>query len=156
MISRNFNPRPSYEERRKVMTAINKDVISIHAPHTRSDARPSSIESRKVISIHAPHTRSDGDATREEMSFGHFNPRPSYEERRVLRFCCSPRILFQSTPLIRGATNSSLLVLVITRKFQSTPLIRGATITSSTNGRKLRLFQSTPLIRGATFAVNPF
>ena len=34
-----FNPRPSYEERRKGTVTISREYISIHAPHTRSDIR---------------------------------------------------------------------------------------------------------------------
>ena len=77
-----FNPRSSYEERLAVLCLRRgKEIISIHAPHTRSDVnrlinclmlifqstlliRGATKNSRKncwakLISIHAPHTRSD-------------------------------------------------------------------------------------------------
>ena len=60
---------------------------------------------RNLISIHAPHTRSDRSTVREVSM-------PS---------------IFQSTPLIRGATHSQLIILLLSLIFQSTPLIRGAT-----------------------------
>ncbi len=55
-----FNPRPSYEER-LWRTSGNRLLtkISIHAPHTRSDAR--------YFILNLPSL--------------YFNPRPSYEER---------------------------------------------------------------------------
>ena len=58
----------------------------------------------RLISIHAPHTRSDAVARTRE------------------RF----QKVFQSTPLIRGATTVCLFLSTYLR-FQSTPLIRGAT-----------------------------
>ena len=78
-----FNPRSSYEERRQrfARKSINTEfqstllirgatyngtredlayLISIHAPHTRSDLQGSVTPDNAVdISIHAPHTRSD-------------------------------------------------------------------------------------------------
>ena len=62
-------------------------IISIHAPHTRSDtasARMSSASRR--ISIHAPHTRSDLTQAKRDAVEADFNPRPSYEERLLLPF----------------------------------------------------------------------
>ena len=56
-----FNPRSSYEERpAEIKRKREYYIISIHAPHTRSDSiayftTPLS----HAISIHAPHTRSD-------------------------------------------------------------------------------------------------
>ena len=58
---------------------------------------------------------------------------------------------FQSTLLIRGATNCSRR-LQRREKFQSTLLIRGATRFLHYK-QKHRLFQSTLLIRGATLSV---
>ena len=84
VISSDFNPRPSYEERRKLMHDHHSGkvyfnprpsyeerldhpayykrggIISIHAPHTRSDLPSQANQpSSQRISIHAPHTRSD-------------------------------------------------------------------------------------------------
>ena len=78
------------------------------------------------ISIHAPHTRGD-------LTLGQTD---------------SPAQVFQSTPLIRGAT-CDFADLHNPDQFQSTPLIRGATPEGS-GGEGMSRFQSTPLIRGAT------
>ena len=100
--------------------------ISIHAPHTRSDNVWASRHLQIHISIHAPHTRSDLHpcaATSRTHDFNprpsyeerpyiwlsmrahsYFNPRPSYEERPAELWGISPTTVFQSTPLIRGAT----------------------------------------------------
>ena len=124
-------------------------LISIHAPHTRSDSCLLVPEDSKKISIHAPHTRSDGSRCRRHPATADFNPRSSYEERRS----CASRNLslhrFQSTLLIRGATcldetvdldtvisihaphtrsdMDGIAQLQSAWKFQSTLLIRGAT-----------------------------
>ena len=78
------------------------------------------------ISIHAPHTRSDatlGSAIHSRS--------------------------FQSTLLIRGATNGRRLHSPKDWVFQSTLLIRGATHQGELVSRAMK-FQSTLLIRGAT------
>ena len=81
--ARYFNPRPSYEERQDDATMTDHALlISIHAPHTRSDSLNSSLMS-------APR---------------YFNPRPSYEERPSHANVNPLPSAFQSTPLIRGAT----------------------------------------------------
>ena len=55
-----FNPRSSYEERLDAYKTTRKRIISIHAPHTRSDLRNNGYLIKSgMISIHAPHTRSD-------------------------------------------------------------------------------------------------
>ena len=61
-ISSNFNPRSSCEERphwRMLLSDLT--LISIHAPHARSDEPDGYPNLIKVIfiSIHAPHARSD-------------------------------------------------------------------------------------------------
>ena len=107
-LTRNFNPRPSYEERRVKRHGSACKSISIHAPHTRSDQpMPVKVVLYGPISIHAPHTRSDllrviwaitplafqstplirGATAKSDKfceSLEYFNPRPSYEERRVI------------------------------------------------------------------------
>ena len=103
-------------------------IISIHAPHARSDALRSRCQCIGYgISIHAPHARSD---------------RARIEELRAAQF--------QSTLLMRGATSvrarpSSALL------FQSTLLMRGATTCIDFPSNMSR-FQSTLLMRGATHA----
>ena len=56
--------------------------------------------------------------------------------------------VFQSTPLLRGATSQRCINLLKVR-FQSTPLLRGAT-EDNTEVVLDEQFQSTPLLRGAT------
>ena len=59
-------------------------MISIHAPHARSDRALS--EHRGLhhqISIHAPHARSDSSSTSTPTACTNFNPRSSCEERRA-------------------------------------------------------------------------
>ncbi len=81
------------------------DRISIHAPHARSDSRPSSSSTASanfnprssceerlqyrlfafryhLISIHAPHARSDSRTSRQRTPSSNFNPRSSCEERQ--------------------------------------------------------------------------
>ena len=101
------------------------------------------------ISIHAPHARSDSKS----------------------RVFSSARALFQSTLLMRGATEKVLAIFVVVRnfnprssceerpfyykdwtgkrRFQSTLLMRGAT-PSLSSVKGARIFQSTLLMRGAT------
>ena len=59
------------------------DRVSIHAPHARGDAVPRRPRSRLPVSIHAPHAR--GDRNRSNAM-------------GAVR-------MFQSTPLMRGATS---------------------------------------------------
>ena len=56
-----FNPRSSCEERRRFhQLLIRAILISIHAPHARSDPRKGILDDLVwIISIHAPHARSD-------------------------------------------------------------------------------------------------
>ena len=58
------------------------EVISIHAPHARSDPHELPHERWQSISIHAPHARSDA----------------------VLELATIGKSRFQSTLLMRGAT----------------------------------------------------
>ena len=64
-ISTDFNPRSSCEERLKNLMDIEKD---------------------NIISIHAPHARSDGSEAWTTYMGGYFNPRSSCEERRHVAF----------------------------------------------------------------------
>ena len=78
-----FNPRPSCEGRLLRFWLANAcNHVSIHAPHARGDLVPEHAALVGRVSIHAPHAR--GDAILAEMSEKH--------------------IMFQSTPLMRGAT----------------------------------------------------
>ncbi len=149
--SRNFNPRSSCEERpcllRQVLWQLNFNPRS-------------SCEER-----HASVARSGATAS-------NFNPRSSCEERRH-RGTTAPRaVQFQSTLLMRGATDVSKDDMTVFRisihapharsdigiaadgvgrkVFQSTLLMRGAT-SCWTRSLYLSGFQSTLLMRGATW-----
>ena len=145
-----FNPRSSCEERRGLACGdCAHHQISIHAPHARSDYR-----------WYCKRFRDDN-----------FNPRSSCEERQNTSTARIVDARFQSTLLMRGATELAELDY-IAGIFQSTLLMRGATA----NGRTSRSgatyfnprssceerppksaassrqtgFQSTLLMRGAT------
>ena len=79
-----FNPRSSCEERLGLLEQHRgRLVISIHAPHARSDNSATEYQKDWAISIHAPHARSDQMQVRYSMTSCHFNPRSSCEERRL-------------------------------------------------------------------------
>ena len=81
--------------------------ISIHAPHARSDGVcQGRVRAVLMISIHAPHARSDGRGGIAPGAFRHFNPRSSCEERLQDAAMYSVSGQFQSTLLMRGATIS--------------------------------------------------
>ncbi len=83
---------------------------------------------------------------------GSFNPRPSCEGRLGGLGHINALEVFQSTPLMRGATTYDRAVLFWS-VFQSTPLMRGATRMVYFKAQPLQ-FQSTPLMRGATSPIN--
>ncbi len=143
-----FNPRPSCEGR----LAANRDcrwfrLVSIRAPHARGDHpilgtatnRPSfnprpSCEGRllqvghvggsREVSIRAPHARGD---------FSKALP--------------GSVALFQSAPLMRGATTEELKQAV-RDKFQSAPLMRGATISAVCSVAVIISFNPRPSCEG--------
>ena len=127
---RNFNPRSSCEERLEVRAKLLRDEkISIHAPHARSDFAAMFMSVELVISIHAPHARSDSHTILGLYVIGlDFNPRSSCEERQPGRSRWRARkSLFQSTLLMRGATDRLARQSCNIGLFQSTLLMRGAT-----------------------------
>ena len=113
-----FNPRSSCEERHhSSIPAHSLSLISIHAPHARSDVHQcrmgqthhhfnprSSCEERlpqrtqcrngRIISIHAPHARSDISSMIACANSLDFNPRSSCEERHFLVHFTSEHINF--------------------------------------------------------------
>ena len=169
-----FNPRSSCEERQFELTmALPTLLISIHAPHARSDsvtrfdfattARFQSTLLMRGATIH----RSSGSRTvsyfnprssceerplpdDRHADYSYFNPRSSCEERHLYHLRPAVRIGFQSTLLMRGATASITTELYCRSKFQSTLLMRGATYTTVQTVWAEFLFQSTLLMRGAT------
>ena len=105
-------------------------------------------ELRGRVSTHAPHARGDWPLPRTTAPSSSFNPRPSCEGRHGGTKAEMERLMFQSTPLMRGATSNHWMAPYPTG-FQSTPLMRGATY-SLVAWIAYWLFQSTPLMRGAT------
>ena len=104
-----FNPRPSYEERLALKSpALIVTFISIHAPHTRSDMSFKTPSRSSVYFNPRPsYEERLYQVAARMLSHAHFNPRPSYEERLAAFRYVVNAILFQSTPLIRGATGSA-------------------------------------------------
>ena len=117
--ARGATPVHSLQEKRQ--------MISIHAPRTGSDADvvarrkqrqkfQSTLPARGataatarnvdngVISIHAPRTGSDGQSADGQGNIRHFNPRSPHGERRKTRREAQVLSVFQSTLPARGAT----------------------------------------------------
>ncbi len=67
----------------KIIVLLIACIISIHAPHARSDIPPNTISPPILISIHAPHARSDRSAASVRSARSNFNPRSSCEERQA-------------------------------------------------------------------------
>ena len=124
-----------------------------------------------LISIHAPHARSDSNLLFTFCSPGHFNPRSSCEERHGgVAFKTANRI-FQSTLLMRGATPMSFsrdadfpISIHAPHARSDARARRGSCLASYFNPRssceerpdlavrafEVSEFQSTLLMRGAT------
>ena len=82
----------------------------------------------RLISIHAPHARSDSRSTRViSRADCDFNPRSSCEERLTRAGSTRQITTFQSTLLMRGATKATPRWQTMPSLFQSTLLMRGAT-----------------------------
>ena len=130
-----FNPLPSCEGRHRWMTYSVSPFrfqstplmrgeticmpyfrlgcfISIHSPHARGDVLRWSIRVRLRISIHSPHARGDHGSIIGARCHFDFNPLPSHEGRRAGNVPEENKIVFQSTPLMRGETSSSSVVAV--------------------------------------------
>ena len=147
--------------------------ISIHAPHARSDdvgmgyMRSMTIFQSTLLMRGATCRAGNwGEYLRnfnprsscEERLIGYlgrtaienFNPRSSCEERRIWHHNRGDHAIFQSTLLMRGATEK-LRRMYRRAGFQSTLLMRGATLQAVKSYAKAK-FQSTLLMRGATVA----
>ncbi len=145
-----FNPRPSCEGRpRRVRgwparwpfqsapllrgattkTAACKQAlaVSIRAPLARGDKWLMGTKSDEAVSIRAPLARGDIMSKHSRLSFCCFNPRPSCEGRPGLASLGAWVLVFQSAPLLRGATRNRLRTPRV-QAFQSAPLLRGATV----------------------------
>ena len=109
-------------------------------------------QDRFMISIHAPHARSDGAGPRAGAAHYHFNPRSSCEERRINVTYTAQELAFQSTLLMRGATANNELSQAVNVISIHAPHARSdLTISAMRSGREP--FQSTLLMRGATSAI---
>ena len=106
-------------------------------------------KSASEVSIHAPHARGDFTSTRSSSFQRCFNPRPSCEGRQPAAREGGRRSMFQSTPLMRGATRHTLYNVPCVNVSIHAPHARGDMWISSLRSMA-RLFQSTPLMRGAT------
>ena len=126
-----FNPRSSCEERLSPSSSSTANisfqstllmrgatrhtafvnlfkVISIHAPHARSDGSLGRRRRCNRISIHAPHARSDAD-TREQFRHDNISIHaPHARSDMPFALSDSPFSLFQSTLLMRGATSAAI------------------------------------------------
>ena len=192
-VPHDFNPRPSCEGRRGKMSAQMQPREFQSTPLMRgATLRPVYVVVMLLFQS-TPLMRGATSGRALCHSAHHFNPRPSCEGRRlsVVPFPVYISIsihaphargdgyqsshslsisLFQSTPLMRGATEHKPATIQISyfnprpscegrrisramagnaTAFQSTPLMRGATDTRQQAGKHM-IFQSTPLMRGAT------
>ena len=174
-----FNPRSSYEERLSiVIPAVLEIGISIHAPHTRSDARQ--IRDEQSLSNFNPRSsyeeRHDDPATGGNV-LRDFNPRSSYEERRTRKqyrpFHCNfnPRSSYEERPPVADRCHTGYDSISIHAPHTRSDLMHGSrrriwiyfNPRSSYEERHMdtllqlsdALFQSTLLIRGATTICSP-
>ncbi len=100
-----FNPRPSCEGR-PVFCPVVKPLVWFQSTPLM---RGATFGTRHVIlfqqvSIHAPHARGDQSARTSTWPRTCFNPRPSCEGRPNGNTAIYYGNMFQSTPLMRGAT----------------------------------------------------
>ena len=104
--------------------AYGVELISIHAPHARSDGTENPDPRRQLISIHAPHARSDEtirDWFAKLDSISIHAPHARSDE--VMLYHVHDIFIFQSTLLMRGATVSlsSIDLLDFIIDFSRTP-----------------------------------
>ena len=126
-----------------------------------------------MISIHSPHARGDSSSCVVIVHQDYFNPLPSCEGRLGALDAEYNPIEFQSTPLMRGETLSTLVGIVSESNFNPLPSCEGRhssdlQLTDSSDFNPLpscegrlsqaryyahaEIFQSTPLMRGETCA----
>ena len=130
-VHHDFNPRSSCEERPGVVRC--RPAPAHFNPRSsceeRRDAFLSSIE-ESIISIHAPHARSDDSSSCMPPLRSYFNPRSSCEERLANGHDCGLRTKISiHAPHARSDAPFSIVSRSISA-FQSTLLMRGATMTS--------------------------
>ena len=79
----------------------------------------------------------------------HFNPRPPCGGRPFVIRCLCARLIFQSTPPVRGATVPGIKAPLLFIYFNPRPPCGGRLQTRRSAAQYLK-FQSTPPVRGAT------
>ncbi len=145
---RRFNPRPSCEGRRSPDGLISRGGEFQSAPllrgATRSWANPTT---EKKVSIRAPLARGDRFRGRTACGEWCFNPRPSCEGRPGSFVARSISKLFQSAPLLRGATTRGTARHPLRRVSIRAPLARGDYMYDHNHG-KLCVSIRAPLARG--------
>ena len=102
-----FNPRSSCEERHPSFYKMVNDETIFQSTLLMRGATTNITGAKhgaSIISIHAPHARSDSTVSQMRSFTRYFNPRSSCEERRGLLNTHLMRYIFQSTLLMRGAT----------------------------------------------------
>ena len=83
-----FNPRSSCEERlQRAFTFSGSQYFNPRSSCEERLERKRAAEEKQEISIHAPHARSDSRAAGSPSASGNFNPRSSCEERPGLQQC---------------------------------------------------------------------
>ena len=123
--------------------------ISIHSPHARGDAPPSSGGQARAVFQSTPLMRGEtASATAASAATSDFNPLPSCEGRRLRQHGGLAPIPFQSTPLMRGETAMSSVLKYRWTEFQSTPLMRGETGGISTMPPAAAISIHSPHARG--------
>ena len=104
-----------------------------------------------MISIHSPHARGDLSNFAAASRAAYFNPLPSCEGRRFRRIFHRDTSEFQSTPLMRGETDTALPLIAPVMDFNPLPSCEGRP-SRATQPAPTSTFQSTPLMRGETNA----
>ena len=145
-----FNPRPSCEGRQKRSSAeLEKDMFQ-SAPLLRGATEGQRLPAwRRIVSIRAPLARGDVFCFISAISCFGFNPRPSCEGRPPSAGFDMPRRVFQSAPLLRGATLLHRQQRVWPPCFNPRPSCEGRRPQDYFN-HLASVFQSAPLLRGAT------
>ena len=103
-----------------------------------------------MISIHSPHARGDSSSCVVIVHQDYFNPLPSCEGRLGALDAEYNPIEFQSTPLMRGETLSTLVGIVSESNFNPLPSCEGRQVCQNSMLTP-PIFQSTPLMRGESF-----
>ncbi len=145
-----FNPRPSCEGR----LAETSDLSLFGGFQSAPLLRGATVDHGRlvgewVVSIRAPLARGDAGCQNGGMKIVCFNPRPSCEGRRRMESAIFMVLVFQSAPLLRGATVNTETMTAAEISFNPRPSCEGR----PTHGRSCKArptFQSAPLLRGAT------